>query len=310
VAKLEFRKASRKSVPMLLSISGVSGSGKTYSALKLAAGLAGKTGKVGMIDTENGRGEIYADSPSIIEALPNGYEYARLDPPFTPKAYTDAIKAAEEAGITVCIIDSGSHEWEGIGGCTEIAEEKPIKGEPNWKLAKIPHKRFVNHLLCSPMHIIVCLRAREKVKYWKNPAKNGKVDIISAGIQPISEKNFPFEMLVSLRVDEETHHAKPLKVPEPLVHLFPEEALISKEMGERIREWNDGGNPLDEFDQIAKRAKAQALNGVEAYRHYFQSLTKIQKAWLIKHGHEDFKFDAEQADLAQAEQGQEAEDGV
>ena len=307
MAKLEFRKASRKSVPMLLSISGVSGSGKTYSALKLAAGIAGRAGKVGMIDTENGRGEMYADSPGIVQDLPDGFWYCRLDPPFTPRAYIDALKAAEAVGITVPIVDSVTHEWEGIGGCCEMAEERKLGNMPNWALAKMEHKRFVNYCLTSPMNIIFCLRAREKTKIVE---VGNKKEFVPVGIQPIAEKNFVFEMLVSLRVEEETHHARPIKVPEPLAHLFPTEALITKEMGERIREWNDGGNPLDEFDQTAKRAKAQALNGVEAYRQYFQSLTKKQKAWLVKHGHEDNKFDAEQADLAQAEQGQEAEDEV
>ena len=307
MAKLEFRKASRKSVPMLLSISGVSGSGKTYSALKLAAGLAGKTGKVGMIDTENGRGEMYADSPGIVQDLPDGFWYCRLDPPFTPRAYIEALKAAEAAGITVPIVDSVTHEWEGIGGCCEMAEERKLGNMPNWALAKMEHKRFVNYCLTSPMNIIFCLRAREKTKIVE---VGNKKEFVPVGIQPIAEKNFVFEMLVSLRVEEETHHARPIKVPEPLVDLFPGEALVNKEMGERIRGWNESGNPLDEFDQIAKRAKAEALNGVDAYRRYFQSLSKKQKAWLVKHGHEDNKFDAEQADIAQAEQCQEIEDEV
>ena len=295
MAKLEFRKASRKSVPMLLSISGVSGAGKTLSSLILAGGLVSRNGRVGLLDSENGRGALYADSPSVLASLPSGYEYARLDPPFSPRAYIDALTAAEKAGITVCVIDSTSHEWEGIGGCCEIAEQKKLRGMPNWSLAKMEHKRFVNYCLSSTMHLIFCLRAREKVKIVE---VNGKTEIIPIGIQPIAEKGFPYEMLISLRVEEETHHARPIKVPEPLVHLFPKEALITKEIGERIREWNDGGNPLDEFDTIAKRAKAEALNGVEAYRQYFQSLTKKQKAWLVKHGHDDNKFDAEQIDLA------------
>ena len=120
---LEFKRAVRKSVPMLVSISGTSGSGKTYSALLLAAGIAGPSGKVGLIDTENGRGEMYADSPGIKAALPNGYLYLRFDPPFTPERYIEHLQAAESAGIAVCIVDSGSHEWEGIGGVSEAAEK-------------------------------------------------------------------------------------------------------------------------------------------------------------------------------------------
>lgn len=295
---LEFRKASRKAVPMLLSISGVSGSGKTYSALKLASGLAGEKGRVGMIDAENGRGEIYADSPGIIQAYPDGYEYARIDPPFSPKAYIGAIDAAEQAGITVAILDSASHEWEGIDGCCDIAEKKKLRGLPNWSLAKLEHKRFVNRCLASKMHIIFCLRAREKVNIIE---EGGKTHIVPIGIQPIAEKGFVFEMLVSLRVEEETHHAIPLKVPEPLVNLFPKEALVTEEMGERIRLWNEGGQPADEGTLLVNEARAAASNGVAAYKAFYGSLSPGKKKYLREHGHEDFKFDAERADLEAAE---------
>lgn len=201
----KFTKAVRKAVPMLLSISGVSGSGKTYSAFLIAAGLAGPKGRVGFIDTENGRGEMYADSPGIVAALPNGYEYARMDPPFEPKQYITALREAEEAGITVAVLDSGSHEWEGIGGCCEIAENNKLQGMPNWSMAKMAHKRFMNELLCTNMHIVMCLRAREKVKMIETEGRDGKkrTDVVPIGIQPIAEKNFVFEMLVSLRVEEE-----------------------------------------------------------------------------------------------------------
>ena len=124
---LEFRKATRRTVPLLISISSVSGGGKTFSALLLAAGLAGPDGRVGMIDTENGRGEMYSDSPGIRKALQNGYDYIRFDPPYTPERYIEHIEAAEQAGITVCIVDSGSHEWEGIGGVAESAEKAEAK---------------------------------------------------------------------------------------------------------------------------------------------------------------------------------------
>jgi hypothetical protein len=94
---IQIRKASRKSVPLLISVASVSGGGKTYSSLLLAAGIAGAKGRVGLIDTENGRGEMYADSPGIVKALPNGYEYARMDPDFSPKRYIQYISAMEKS---------------------------------------------------------------------------------------------------------------------------------------------------------------------------------------------------------------------
>lgn len=304
---LEFRKATRKAVPMLLGISSVSGGGKTFSALLVAAGIAGPSGRVGFIDTENGRGEMYADSPGIIKALPRGYDYLRFDPPFSPERYIEHIEAAEKAGITVCVLDSFTHEWEGIGGCTEIAEKNPLGRMPNWSKAKMAHKRMMNRLLTSTMHIILCIRAREKVKMFKRgdlmvvnaaavesePQVADKDTIVSLGLQPITEKNAVFELTVSLQLDERTHHAVPIKVPEPLMPLFPGGRLLTREDGERIAQWNNTGSALDPAEQLRKRARAAAGEGTEAYRAFFSALTPAQKKSI---NHEENKCIAAEAD--------------
>lgn len=293
---LEFKKAHRKAVPILMSISSVSGGGKTYSALLLAAGIAGDSGRVGFIDTENGRGEMYADSPGIVKALPQGYDYIRFDPPFSPERYVEYIQAAEKAGIAVCVLDSGTHEWEGIGGCSEIADKNKLGGMPNWSKAKMAHKRLVNHLLSSPMHIIICLRARDKVKMLKRgdpmvfSAGQDTTDVpvaekdlvVPLGLQPICEKNLIFEMLLSLQLDEQSHFATPIKAPEPLQPLFTGKRLLTKEDGERIRKWNSSGAALPDGEQLNKRAAAAADEGMESYKAFFAGLTPAQRK-LIRH---------------------------
>ena len=294
----QFTKAVRRSVPMLISLAGVSGSGKTYSALLVASGLAGPNGKVGFIDTENQRGSLYADSPGVMAALPNGYEIIQLTPPFSPARYIECIQAAEDQGITVLIIDSASHEWEGIDGCCEIAEKNKLRGLPNWSMAKREHKKFMNYLLSTNLHLVFCLRAREKVKIVEVVKENGKkaTEVVPIGIQAIAEKSFVFEMLVSLRVEEETHFAVPIKVPEPLVHLFPGGKLLTREDGERIRKWNEGGRPLEDNEQLKKRSRAIAELGTEAYREFFVALPKAQQKALAGPWHDENKFIAEQAD--------------
>ena len=54
---MEFRKAERRKAKLRLGITGTAGSGKTYGALLVAKGLGGK---VVLIDTENGSGDLYA----------------------------------------------------------------------------------------------------------------------------------------------------------------------------------------------------------------------------------------------------------
>lgn len=289
---LQFRPAVREAVPMPIAISGPSGSGKTFSALLVAAGIAGATGKVALLDTENGRGKLYADSPGIKKALPNGYLYAELPAPFSPKRYIEAIDDAETAGVTVLVIDSGSHEWEGPGGCEEIAETAKKK----WATAKAENRKFVYRLLYSPMHIIVCLRAREKVKIIK-----GSSEHIPLGILPICEKNFMFEMLLSLQLEDKTHHAIPVKVPEALQSVFPGGQMLTKGDGEKIRQWIDSGSSADADDRLKKRARLIAEEGVAAYAEFFTSLTAAQRKMLAASTHADNKATAERVDRAVAE---------
>lgn len=311
---IEFRKAARRATPMLIGISSVSGGGKTFSALLIAAGLAGPKGRVLMIDTENGRGEMYSDSPGILKALPDGFEYVRFDPPFSPERYTEYIRFAEQSGITVAVVDSFTHEWEGIGGCTEIAEKNPLGRMPNWSKAKMAHKRMLNHLLTSSMHVILCIRAREKVKIFKRgdlmvtnaaaveqEAQVAEKDtVVSLGLQPITEKNAVFELTVSLQLDERTHHAVPIKVPEPLLPFFPGGRLLTKQDGEAIARWNSGGKTVEDIEQLMKRATTAAHDGVAAYRAFFAALTPEQRK-LLKPQSEAMKLIAESADRESAD---------
>ena len=42
-----------------------------------------------------------------------------ITPPFSPEKYIEALQLCEKEGMEVIIIDSISHEWEGIGGILE-----------------------------------------------------------------------------------------------------------------------------------------------------------------------------------------------
>ncbi len=72
--------------------------------------------KIGFLDTENGRGALYDT------VLGKPFLYAELAAPFSPARYKAAMLEFAAADIDVLIIDSGSHEWEGDGGCNEIAD--------------------------------------------------------------------------------------------------------------------------------------------------------------------------------------------
>ena len=301
--------AIREKIAMLVVLYGPTGSGKTKSAMLLAAGLAGPNGVVGMLDTENKRGSLYADDPDILKAMPGGRPWKRLDmgPPYTPARYIEALKVMEDAGITVAVIDSTTHEWSGEDGCCDIAEKNKLGGSPNWAKAKLAHKRFVSWCLSSSMHIVFCLRAHEKSK----PVKAGDLispdgteryersTYIAMGMLPDTEKNLVFEALISLRIDEGTHFAKPVKVPGMLAHVFPGGRMVTAADGEAIRQWNEGGRAQESGEQLRKRARIMAEDGQEAYRAFFTGLKPAERA-ALKTIHEEYKLIAEQADAAKS----------
>lgn len=254
----EIRKAQRQGARLLIQLSGVSGSGKTYTALQLAYGLAGNNAdKVVMIDTENRRGSLYADS------LPQPFNIIDFYAPFSPARYIQAIEAACNAGAEVIVIDSTSHEWESEGGCEWIANQTRF---PDWKRAKAEHKRFMTYMLQCPAHVIACTRAREKVDFSdpKNPIK--------LGIQPIQEKNFSYEATVSLMMHDQGKRQDVLKCPAELQAVLGRgQGYVGAADGQALRQWVDGAvkvNPAIEHH------RGILLNTTE------QGLQALQAAWL------------------------------
>ena len=244
---LTFKPAKRENTKPLIGMYSESGWGKTYSALLLARGIAGDAGKIAMLDTESGRGSLYAD------VIPGGYDVITMEEPFSPQAYIDAITAAEVAGYGVLIIDSASHEWEGIGGVTHMAQlisqkrseryNKPWDGVVqfgDWKEPKMQHQRFVLKLLQSKLTVIVCLRAKYKSKQIKN--SKGKTEIIKDDFTtPIQADDFIFEMTAHMEILK-NHSIRLTKCSHPdLRKCFEDGKPITVDTGKRIAEWASGG---------------------------------------------------------------------
>lgn len=265
---LNITEARREGARLLIFLAGVSGGGKTYTALQLAYGLALSHGKkVGFLDTESGRGRLYADE------MPEPYLYAELPPPFSPTRYIAAIDEFAKAGVEVLVIDSGSHEFEGIGGIQDIAEAGNPK-MPNWNKAKAEHKRFMSAMLASPMHIILCLRAREKAKPERGP--DGKVVYQDMGLQPITEKNVMFEATVSLMLHDQGVRQDVIKCPAALQHIMGRgNGYLTQEDGAALRAWVDGAQRLDpRVEHSRGLLKLAAEKGTEALKAAWIALPK------------------------------------
>jgi AAA domain len=265
---LNIRKAQREGARLVVGISGISGSGKTFTALQLAYGLANyDASKIGFLDTENKRGSLYADALKNAQGEVQRFWIGDLDAPFSPQRYIEAILEFQKLGVEVLVIDSVTHEWEGVGGCEEIATSGNPR-LPDWRRAKSEHKRFMNAMLQSDMHIIACIRAREKVAVSK---VEGKTVVEPLGVLPVCEKNFMFEMTASLMMWNEGKQQQVLKCPAELRSVLGRERdYITAADGKILREWVDGGAQID---QEIERARNQLRTVTE------QGMSALQAAW-------------------------------
>lgn len=248
MAAFAFQPARRERISLLIGLSGGTGSGKTYSAMRLATGLAGGKQFCG-IDTESGRMKFYADSFT--------FDHGDLKPPFTPMAYIDAIAAADHAGYPVIVVDSASHEWAGEGGVLDLQEaeldrmagtdwqKREACKMASWIRPKSQHKAFVMRLLQIRAHIILCCRAEPKIEM----AREGNKTIVRekqgpTGLEgwfPICEKNLPFELTLSfLLLATAPGVPHPIKLPQPHQPFFPAGQPITEAAGVALAEWAGG----------------------------------------------------------------------
>jgi len=188
------RKAERKKAKLRLGISAPSGGGKTYSSLLIAYGITGDWEKVGLIDTENGSGDLYAHLGE--------YMVLTLEAPYTPERYIQAIKAFEDAGAEVIIIDSLSHAWAGEGGALDIQSAAAAKSGNSytaWREVTPKHNALVNTILQSKCHIIATMRSKTEYVLEKDE-KTGKAVPRKIGMAPIQRDGMEYEFTIFMDV--------------------------------------------------------------------------------------------------------------
>jgi hypothetical protein len=285
-----FRPAVRENVGLLIGLAGASGSGKTYTAMRLAKGIAGDK-PFAVIDTEAGRAKHYADAFR--------FDHGDLAPPFRPDTYADAIAAADSAGYPVIVVDSMSHEWAGAGGILDWQEEEFVRmGSKesikmlSWSKPKQSHKKMVQRLLQLRSHLILCFRAEEKIDMVK---EDGKTKIVPKegpggfkGWLPICEKNLPYELTASFLLHADKPGVpQPIKLQEQHRALFPAGVPITEESGRGIAAWAAGGERAQpQADSEAKVADwCAALEGadsLESLRLIYEKATADATPWATE----------------------------
>lgn len=266
----EFKDAVRERVSVIVGFAGGTGSGKTFSALEFATGLAGGK-KFAFIDTESRRGLHYSKKPGETNPRFN-FDHLDFRAPFNPERYTRALAAADAKGYPVIVVDSYSHEWEGEGGmhdmhdaiCAAAVERKrqfaiskgwqfdeartwEAENMSAWIEPKGEHKKMVSKLLQLRAHVVLCFRAEDKVEMVKVDGKTQvrpKQSLTGTdGWIPITERRFPFELTASFLLKAERPGVPvPIKLQEQHKAIFPLDRVVTRAAGAEMARWARGGD--------------------------------------------------------------------
>ena len=239
---MAFVKAKKEKIWTKVLLGGSSGSGKTYSALRLATGLAKKCGSgIAAIDTEAGRIRYYA----------NEFDFSdmQLTEPFTPEKYIEAINEAVGSGFKVLIIDSISHEWN---YCVDVHDKMPGNSWTNWSKVTPRHDAFMEKILQAPIHIIATVRGKDE---YVLEEKNGKQTPKKVGLGFKQRDGVEYNYTATFNIAQDTHIAEATK---DNTHIFEGryEVLTEKD-GEALYDWANTG---EDFAFNISKAQQDIIN--------------------------------------------------
>lgn len=201
-----FQKAKPMQAALKLGMYGPPGSGKTFTALLIAEGLAATfKRRIAYIDTERGT-DFYAQAVAR-SVHPAAFDFDAI----YSRSLTDIAEAVEGLGDEhgVVIIDSISHIWDAAmaayAGKRTSNEGIPMHA---WGTIKKPYKQLMATLLSMPQHVIIC--GRQKNEF-------GSVDgeLTKVGVAMRAEGETAYEPHVTIRM-EATRPGKPGEVADIL----------------------------------------------------------------------------------------------
>jgi hypothetical protein len=183
-----FQKATKAAAKLRLGLIGPAGSGKTMTALRIAAGLGGR---VAVIDTERGSASLYVGERGL------DFDVMELDS-YEVERFLEAIQAAAAGGYSTLIIDSLSHAWAGKGGILEFVDKAGKRSQTGgnfgaWRDATPRHNALVDAILGAPLHVICTLRS--KVEYVVENV-GGRNQVRKVGLQPVQRDGLEYEFTV------------------------------------------------------------------------------------------------------------------
>jgi len=240
-----FNKATRKGNYIKLAITGPSGAGKTFSALRLAKGLT-DNGKIAFIDTENESASLYATDFD--------FDVTNVEAPYEISKLVNPTKYVLKQNYDVLIIDSASHFWNGVLEYKTKLDKRGGNSFANWAEANTHYDLMLRAILFSKIHVIVCMRS--KMEYVLQENEKGKYAPQKIGMAPIMRDGVEYEFTTVFDLDT-SHQAQASK---DRTQMFTDRIFqITEETGEQFKQWLNNGDP--EKPAINQNQPAVTSNG-------------------------------------------------
>jgi hypothetical protein len=196
-----FRKAKGQQAFIKMALYGPQGSGKTFSSLLLAEGLALAMGKrVAYVDTETGT-DFYSHANPGRSVHPEAFDFDTLEEEDGTRtrslvAVLEALEGIDDNEYGVVVIDSITHLWEAAQEA--YAGKRTRDGDlpfSAWAKIKKPYKALMRWMLGSRVHVIIC--GRQGNEYGVDSRGQPKV----VGYKMKAEGETLYEPHVVLRLD-------------------------------------------------------------------------------------------------------------
>lgn len=268
----DFEDAVRENVYVKLFLTGVSGSGKSYSALRVATGMAdevekqsGKRPLIIMLNTESSRGRYYADEFKYKIAPKESENLQQED--FTPQYYIDWINYTADAAMKktgvepILIIDSGTPAWDNMK-----AQQQKMGGQfRDWMKVQPIWNEFKRTIVNSKAHIIFC--ARGKTDWSKDVDDRGKQVIRKLGVGSDMRDGFDYEFTCCFMIDGQMHTANADKDNTHLFDSRTSDKQLTEEDGVNLIKWANSGKAVSvkepdytPEEAAVKQAKVEAAS--------------------------------------------------
>jgi hypothetical protein len=230
----EVKKARRQRRPLKINLEGVSGSGKTFTALRLAFAMrrAGIGRKIVVADSENESAGLYEGVTMDGER----WEYDVCPMPQekqNPAGYTEAYEYLVGQGFDVIIGDSLTHAWYGAQEIVDrYAQANKNDKFGGWAKVTPQQRAMLATLTDSRAHFIGTMRV--KSEYERVQKDGGGAQIKKVGTKTDQREGAEYEFDCVVRMD---------KGDVPTDHV----AVVDKVRGCTAMDGRRGTNPGPDF---------------------------------------------------------------